>query len=230
MALKRILVQAGHIAPREPGKTTATGTVREQELTRAVRDRLVKLLKVDGRFEPIPVPGDIPDGIKVDAGVFLHGDGFKADSTGYHFGFPPFEVNARLAKLIGRQFDKIPGHPNHRRDNATADASQYYGFGLTKTDGPEVLVEHGFLTNPKEQKWLFSHLHALANAEYVALCEFFGFTPRGTIKAATLGFIVHWTDADGVTHRRRTVTPLRLIRRLLDAGARAIRVRKVAPQ
>ncbi|MDQ5873841.1 MAG: N-acetylmuramoyl-L-alanine amidase [Actinomycetota bacterium] len=187
----------------------------------------MKLLKVDGRFEPIPAPGDIPDGIKVDAGIFLHGDGVSDPAaSGYHFGFPDFEVNKRLAKLIGREFDKIAGHPPHRQDNATADARKYYGFKRTVTDGPEVLVEHGFLTNPTEQRWIFSHLHALANAEYIALCEFFGFTPRGEIQPATAAFIVEWTDAEGVKHRKRTFEVAKLVRRLVDRGIEKIRIRK----
>ena len=228
MALKRVLVQAGHIAPREPGHKQQTGTVREQELTREVRNRLVKMLRADGRFQPIPAPGDIPNGIKVDAGIFLHGDGVDDPTAGgYHFGFPDFQVNKRLAKLIGEEFDQIHGHPKHRMDNATADASGYYGFGLTVTDGPEVLVEHGFLTNPTERKWMFSHLHAIANAEYSALCKFFDLEPRGEVEEARVGFIVTWTDAEGVKHRKRTFTPLRLVRRLLERGSSLIRVRQV---
>jgi hypothetical protein len=84
----RVLVQAGHIAPREPGFEAGTGTVREQELTKAIRRRLVKLLRKDGRFQPVPCPGDIPDGIS-DAAIFLHGDGStNPASSGYSFGFP----------------------------------------------------------------------------------------------------------------------------------------------
>jgi N-acetylmuramoyl-L-alanine amidase len=231
MAGKRILVQAGHVAPREPGFESATGTVREQELTRALRERLVKLLNVDGRFDPIPAPGDIPNGIRVDAGIFLHGDGVSNPAaSGYHFGFPPgFEVNAKLARLIGREFDKIAGHPPHRQDNATADAREYYGFSRTVTEGPEVLVEHGFLTNPTEQRWIFSHLHALANAEYRALCEFYGLSPRGEVKKARIGWIVEWTDAEGVKHRKRTFSPRRLFARLLARGINRIRFRKDVP-
>jgi hypothetical protein len=228
MALKRILVQAGHLSPREPGHEDATGTTREQELTRGVRKRLVKLLKDDGRFEPIPAPGDIPDGIEVDAGIFLHGDGVDdPTASGYHFGFPDFAVNKRLAKLIGQEINKIPGHPPHRKDNATVDARKYYGFGLTKTDGPEVLVEHGFLTNPDERDWIFSHLDELANAEYVALCEFFGFEPKGeAAQPAPIFFIVEWTDAEGDRHRKRTAEVAKLVKRLVDRGIEKIRIRK----
>ncbi len=107
------------------------------------------------------------------------------------------------------------------------DARKYYGFGLTKTDGPEVLVEHGFLTNPDEQEWIFSHLDELANAEYVALCEFFGFEPKGERPAgAGSFFIVEWTDAEGVKHKKRTSEVGKLVRRLVDRGIEKFRIRK----
>ena len=176
---RRVLIQAGHVAPREPGFEAGTGTVREQELTKAVRRRLVALLRKDGRFQPIACPGNIPDGIQVDAAVFLHGDGSEnASATGYSFGFPQFEVNRKLARLIDEEFKKIPGHPPHHEDNYTGGLREYYGYSRVPTPGPEVLVEHGFLTNPSEQRWIFSNLGNLAVAEYVALCRFFDLEPR----------------------------------------------------
>jgi N-acetylmuramoyl-L-alanine amidase len=179
MAKIRVLVQAGHLAPREPGHDGATGTVDEQKLTFAVRDRLCSLLNQDGRFTAIPVPGNIPDGINVDAAIFLHGDGAANKSaSGYCFGYPNYAVNKKLANMIGENFDLIPGHPKHRTDNYTADLRGYYGFGKVKTDGPEVLVEHGFLTNPAEHDWLFSHIDELAHAEYAALLEYFKVPPK----------------------------------------------------
>lgn len=175
----QVLVQAGHVAPREPGFEGGTGTVREQEFVLLVRRHLLRHLQRDDRFEGIAAPGDIPNGIKVDAAIFLHGDGSSnPEATGISFGYPDYEVNKKLADLIWDEFRKIPGHPPHHADNYTADLHGYYGFRLVDTPGPEVLVEHGFLTNPDEQKWMFDHVPELARAEYVALCRFFGFAPR----------------------------------------------------
>jgi hypothetical protein len=39
-----------------------------------------------------------------------------------------------------------------------------------------VLVEHGFVTNPAELRWLKAHVEQLAQAECNALRRFFGFT------------------------------------------------------
>ncbi len=35
-------------------------------------------------------------------------------------------------------------------------------------------MEHGFLTNPAERRWLFSNLDNLAAAEYRAILKYFG--------------------------------------------------------
>lgn len=178
MVKKRILIQAGHIAPREPGFEGGTGTIREQEFTRKLRDKLVALLEEDGRFLPIPCAGDIPNGIKVDAALFQHGDG-AANSTrrGFCFGYPAGAVNKRLATLISGQYMKLPGHPPRGKDNYTGGLSGYYGYSRVDTTGPEVLIESGFLTNPAEQAWLFANITQLAAAQHRALLAYFKLAP-----------------------------------------------------
>jgi N-acetylmuramoyl-L-alanine amidase len=227
----RVLVQAGHIAPREPGFEGGTGTVREQELTKAIRRRLVKLLRRDGRFQPVPCPGDIPDGISVDAAIFLHGDGsVDSASTGYSFGFPIDPVNKKLAKLIDAEFKKIPGHPPHHEDNYTGGLREYYGYRRVPTDGPEVLVEHGFLTNPGEQKWIFKHLSALATAEYRALCKFFDLEPTHEVRGGQpIGFtIADGTSGGGVVARDPELG--RAVDRVRELVVRLRRVERVPIQ
>lgn len=173
---KRILVQAGHLAPREPG-FSAVGTNGEQQLVKAIRDKLVSLLDNDGRFDGIPVPGNIPDGIKVDAALFLHADGVDSTSArGFQFGFPVTPNNKKLVRNLRDEFMRLPDHPPSRTDNSTDDAAEYYGF--TRVKSPfKVLVEHGFLTNPTERIWLNANVAKLARAEYEALCRTFSLTP-----------------------------------------------------
>jgi N-acetylmuramoyl-L-alanine amidase len=178
VAKKRVLVQAGHVAPREPGFETGTGTVREQEFTTKIRDRLALALERDGRFETLSVPGDIPESWVGDAAVFEHGDGSaSATSTGYSFGFQT-AAGAKLSRLISSEYEKIEGHPPHHADNYTEDLHFYYGFNHTHATGPEVLVESGFLTNPKEQTWMFNHVDDLALGQYHALRRFYDLKPR----------------------------------------------------
>lgn len=216
----RVLVQAGHVAPREPNFESGTGTIREQELTKAIRRRLVKLLKIDPRFQPVACPGDIPDGISVDAAIFLHGDGAaSAEATGYSFGFPVHRINQKLANLIDDEFKKIPGHPPHHEDNYTGGLREYYGYSRVPTPGPEVLVEHGFMTNPGEQKWIFKHLGKLATAEYRALCRFFDLQPTLQLGGGgPLGFTVADVGSGGA----------RVVARELELGRPVDRVRDLA--
>lgn len=182
----KVLIQKGHVAPREPSFEGGTGTVREQELATAIAVELKTLLERDPRFLPIVVPGDIPDGIKVDAALFLHGDGSaNPASSGYCFGYPEHRINRDLAGRIAAHFDRIPGMPPHRRDNYTRNLSGYYGFSRVLTLGPEVLIEHGFLTNPAERLWLFANVKQLALAEYRGLCDYFGFKPTADRKRLT---------------------------------------------
>jgi hypothetical protein len=186
---RRILVQAGHNKPMQPGHLSETGATGEAELVARIQKRLVAILQSDTRFEPLPKPGLIPNGTKADAAVFLHGDGAGPTATGFSFGFPDAAVNKKLANLIAAEFAKIPGHPHRRPDNGTDDAHFYYGFGLVASEGPETLVEHGFLSNPNEKQWLERHVPQLARAEYVAICRFFGLAPAepaGTPSGETL--------------------------------------------
>lgn len=173
----KIVVQAGHVAPRPDFLEDATGTAGEQELVHAIQHELVGLLAADPRFEPLHYHSDLGarGSIRADAAIFLHGDGSSnAQSRGYSFGFPAREVNKRLADLVAAELRAI-GHPGHRRpDNYTAGLALYYGYTRVVTGGPEVVVEHGFLTHPGERAWLFAHVRELAEAHYRALCAFFG--------------------------------------------------------
>jgi len=191
---RRILVQAGHNTPLQPGHLSETGANGEAQLVARIQKRLVAILQGDSRFEPLPKPGLIPDHTKADAAVYLHGDGAGPTATGFSFGFPDktvteTAVNKKLANLIAAEFAKIPGHPHRRPDNGTDDAHFYYGFHLVDAAGPETLIEHGFLSNPSEKQWMQSHVPQLARAEYVAICRFFGLTPAepaGTPSGETL--------------------------------------------
>jgi hypothetical protein len=115
---RRILVQAGHNKPMQPGHTSETGAPGEAELVARIQKRLVTILGRDSRFEALPMPGLIPNGTKADAAVFLHGDGAGSTATGFSFGFPDAAVNKKLADLIAAEFARIPGHPHRRRTTA----------------------------------------------------------------------------------------------------------------
>jgi len=207
--VKRVLIQAGHLAPREPGFETGTGTNGEIELVTAIRNKLCAILEKDGRFDAIPMPGHIvPRGIKVDAALFLHADGSGSPAaSGFSFGYPDYVTNKKLARLIGEEFLKLPGHPPHHADNYTRDLQGYYGFSRVDTEGPEVLVEHGFLTNPKERAWLIEHVHSLAAAEYHALLRFFRLREKEPPKPKEPRWKFVVIEADGKETKGRTRSP-----------------------
>jgi len=175
---QRVLVQAGHQRPLQPGHEGQTGAPGEAELVTRIQRRLLRLLDQDGNFRGVPMPGRIDDGVAVDAAIFLHADGAANPSArGFSVGFPNFEVNRKLAMLIAEEIARIPGAPPRRPDNNTVDMAQYYGFSHVETPGPEVLVEHGFMTNPDERVWMNDHVEEIARAELNALRRFFGLGP-----------------------------------------------------
>jgi N-acetylmuramoyl-L-alanine amidase len=195
------MVQAGHNAPRQPGFESGTGTVGEIDFVKRVADALLALLKADPRFEGVYQPGWIQDSSHFDAALFLHADGAGPTATGYSFGYQT-AAGKRLSVLIAEEFEKV-GHPaSHRADNYTPDEHYYYGFG--HTDGSaEVLIEHGFMTNPSERKWLESHVSELAKAEYRALCRFFGLSPQRRM----IGYRVSWIAKSGDRVSKNISTP-----------------------
>ena len=127
---------------------------------------------------------------------------------GFSLGFPPHAVNKKLADQIGKEFRAF--HRSSRRpDNNTANMREYYAWDLVRTPGPEVLVEHGFVSNPDERRWLNDHVDALAAAEHRALVAFFGLdeprpTPDEPVTIVGLPRVAPGAAADGqVTHARR---------------------------
>lgn len=171
---RRVLIQAGHVSPREPGFEAGTGTAGEQALVSAVQSALGKLLAADGRFDVTLCPGNIPDGWTGDLFLSLHADGAaNPAASGFSFGYPPDStVGEKLADTFAAIYEKIPGAPRRRIDNYTSDLDGYYGWRRTNAPA-KLLIEHGFLTNPGERVWLTENVAAIARAHYTAiLCHY----------------------------------------------------------
>lgn len=175
--MRKVLLQAGHVAPREPG-FEAVGTTGEQELVLAIRSALAKLLTADGRFQVTLAPGNIPDGWTGDLFLSLHADGAASPAaSGFSFGYPPDSpASERLADTFAATYERIPGAPARRRDNNTPDLSGYYGWRRT-TAPAKLLVEHGFLTNPGERAWLTGHVTEIARSHYTAILSYYNLFP-----------------------------------------------------
>lgn len=179
MAKLKVIVQAGHAPPRQPG-FPAVGTGGEIEVVTSLANALVALLDQDGRFDGIYQPGHITRGKEpgIAAAVFFHADGSASKAArGFSFGYPDYQVNKTLANLIRVETLKLKGAPPHHADNYTADERGYYGFGLTETPGPEVLFEVGFLTNADDHKWIDANIKNIAGAVYRALLTYHHLAP-----------------------------------------------------
>lgn len=185
MAKTKILIQAGHIAPREPGFEGGTGTTHEQEYVTRMRALLNTRFKADGRFDITLSPGDIPDGWGGKVALYLHLDGSGSrESSGFSFGYQTMK-SEQLAKRIRQNF-RNAGHPGReRQDNYTADLHGYYGFRRTNADY-EVLIEHGFGTNPSEYAWLEANADRLADATYKSVIDELGLGRPGVIRRQVL--------------------------------------------
>ena len=188
--MPKVLIQAGHLPPLEPG-ISGTGAAGEVEMVKAIRDALITLLRADPRFEATPAGGDLPNGKKVDAALFLHCDGAQPSARGFSLSYPLAGPRHRkLADRIRAEYLKLPDHPPMRRDNPTVDSSKYYGYRKLVC-GSMCLIEHGFISNATDRAWMKSHVKAIARAEYRGLCAHFGLVPalgesNGTAKVIAI--------------------------------------------
>ena len=174
-----ILVQAGHLAPREPGFESGTGAAGEQELVDAIRVQLVGRLKRDKRFRVRTCNGKIkrPLPFRCDIFLSLHGDGSaNPDARGHSYGWPVDEPKpTRLLELLAGEYTQLAGVPPHHADNYTGALRHYYGYSRVIA-GAKVLIEHGFLSNPDDRAWMFARTAAIAAAHHRALEQYFGMT------------------------------------------------------
>lgn len=149
----RLVVQRGHY-----GRTTgSTGAPGEQQLGARIAQRITELA---------------PDGVKVrvidadeprsryagDVFVALHADSSSSPSArGASVGYQTPEGRELASRwkacYLGRGW---PG--SFRADNYTANLSRYYGVRIAVATGNRraVILEHGFLSNPAEKRWMTS--------------------------------------------------------------------------
>ncbi len=194
MPRPRVLIQAGHIAPREPGFESGTGTGGEQEFTLMMQAALAALFRADGRFHVDTCPGDIPDGWTGDVFLSLHIDGAGSEaSRGFSFGWPEGNGRSaghapRLAYRIAAKFVAL-GHPGgHHADNYTAALRGYYGW--SRVNAPtKLLIEHGFGTNKADRAFMWKNVAKLARATYEATCAHVGYV----LHLASPKFFAPWT-------------------------------------
>jgi hypothetical protein len=155
----KVVVQAGHVAR----KTGSTGTNGEQPFNIAVSEMVVQVLRarhVNAHWIEADPSLDAYHG---DFFVAIHADGsVKSSATGASVGYR----NGRgktFAHAIKAAYQQRAGDAGYellfRDDNYTEDLHLYYGTGNALAQNPQtraVIVEAGFLTSPKERKFLNS--------------------------------------------------------------------------
>jgi len=161
----------GHV-PRTSG---ATGTYREQELNRAIADRLAPRLEtlghtvyVMGADDPMP----ITDG---DVFIALHGD--SPSTPGACVGYPddPIDADDKALATAWKAAHTARGYPGpYRADNYTPALSNYYMWEPeTSSFYWRFLAEHGSM-HSSDEVWLFAHLDDVAEAHVDAIGQVVG--------------------------------------------------------
>jgi len=165
--MARITIEQGHW-PRNRG---ATGTWREQELTRAVgqrlRDALVArghVVRLIGADDPMP-QGDVFVSLHGDSGNATVAGRGRSTRRGASVGYPG---TSRLAAAWKRHH-AARGYPGgFLADNYTAGLRGYYRWSATRAYPYRFLAELGTLTHAGDESWLFANLglvvHGLVDA------------------------------------------------------------------
>lgn len=193
----RVGLQAGHyknselpdelIKLRESGGGTSNGTVAEWEVNVSIAEETKKLLEARGIVVDI-LPATIPPGYYADAVVAIHADGnLSPAASGFKVSPPRRDMSGKARQLsdsiekIYKEQTKLAIDPNISR-NMTG----YYAFShrrfihSTHPMAPAVILETGFLTNPRDAKMLINTPEIPATALADALFEFLEVPKRGT--------------------------------------------------
>ncbi len=165
-----VAVQAGHWEeaelPDELGRLrSSTGAesqgVREVDVNLAVARALVARIEARG-WRAILLPATVPPGLRADAFVAIHADwGSNPSIEGWKVAAPwrPSPASLKLASSLDAAFGAQAGLTEDS-SGVTIGMRGYYAFGFRRfvhaasPFTPSVIVELGFLTNPRERELL----------------------------------------------------------------------------
>lgn len=168
-----VMIQMGHV----PRKTGATGTHREQEFNKALGPRIANLLTQAGHTVYLRGADEVIP--QTEFFVALHADGSSnPNQRGASAGYPPHEPGQEYAQAWKAAHQAAGYTGGFLPDNYTTNESQYYGYSGSNANKAkyQILAEHGFLTNSKDEEWLFSHLDQCAEAHFHAIQQVLGNT------------------------------------------------------
>lgn len=167
-----IVIQMGHV----PRKTGATGTWREQELTRKIgkelRTRLIKAgheAHLMGADDALPVSrGDVFVALHGDSGNAKVAGPGKSTRRGASVGFPAAD-GGKLGKVWKQEHARAGFPGGFLRNNHTVNMSQYFMWPVTGGFKHRYLAEHATLTNSADEEWIFAHIGGAAKAHLAAI-------------------------------------------------------------
>ncbi len=126
------------------------------------------------------LPATVPPSYWADSFIAIHADGSESASTnGYKVSAPRRDYTNKagdLVKIIEEEYEKGVGFP--KDTNVTRNMRGYYAFSWWKyvhavhPMTPSVILETGFLTNPKEAALLINHPEIPAQALAKAILSF----------------------------------------------------------
>jgi hypothetical protein len=153
--MSTLVIQRGHVA-RSKG---ATGGPGEQAMARRNAAEIVAIAKDLDGITPKVIDADEPNArYRGDAFIALHGDA-SADpkASGASVGWRN-DAGRRLGQRWKSLYTAAGWTRGFRADNYTTNLSRYYGTGNAISAGNTraIIVEHGFLTNPEERRYIDS--------------------------------------------------------------------------
>lgn len=181
-----IVVQMGHV----PRTTGATGTWREQELTRLLGKKLRALLVDAGHKVHLMGADDAVPVSRGDVFVALHGDSGNATFAGpgrstrrgASVGFPAGD-SGRMGRAWKKAYAAEGWPGGFLADNNTPAMREYYMWARTGGFNHRYLAEQATLTNSKDEAWIFAHIHEAAVAHVKAIRKVLGGSGVGAAPA-----------------------------------------------
>ena len=160
------------------GGTSGSG-FSEWEVNLNIAQQVKDLLEVKGVVVDL-LPATIPPGYFADAFVAIHADGSTDRSaSGFKVASPRRDMSGKaseLQQIINDTYKEVSGLPQD--PNITRNMTGYYAFSWRRYDHslhpmtPATILETGFLTNPKEAKFLTKNPSIPAEAIADALLKF----------------------------------------------------------
>ena len=146
--MPRIVINPGHCPGIDPGACGEYST--EADIVRKVGEVLQKDLEAI-EYEVFMIQDDSLQAI-CDFANSHEPDGTET------FHFVPSEEGEKLAECVQNQFIST----FNTVDRGTKDGSRLYV--IRNTDGPSILVELGFISNPDEENFLNENIEEMAHA------------------------------------------------------------------